>query len=326
MGPSSELGYDAFLRPSWLVTSRHLFHRRESDGALEEDEDHRHGQECVCEASESGCMFIHLFASVALIRMEDPERAGYLPKGLLLPAPAGSYDSCPRTELRYALVTPFRTVCWPALLTPRVPRSSQQKRQCSGRLTQGGRSSQVVRRPWGFQRRRNDVGGWSPHGRLRISSMQRAVSVSNVIAQGPEGYRLGEHESMIQLDEHLKKKGHDTHRVAKITRRRLVSGVSAKQLEKMQCLYRATWKRKLKEIEASELKEVHVSEALESSQVKKIEGYFHQDPSVQSSIQKGIPRQTEEGREDQEARWHAETTTRADESNATARLPCQRVW
>ena len=62
----------------------HLFHRLESDGDLEEDQDHRHRQECVSEASESGCKFVHLFASVALIRMEDPERAGPIPKGLSL--------------------------------------------------------------------------------------------------------------------------------------------------------------------------------------------------------------------------------------------------
>ena len=33
-------------------------------------------------------------------------------------------------------------------------------------------------------------------------------SVSKVIAQGPEGDRLGERESMTQLEEHLKTKGH----------------------------------------------------------------------------------------------------------------------
>ena len=71
---------------------------------------------------------------------------------------------------------------------------------------------------------RNYLGGWSPQGsdtyartRLRISLMQRAVS--RVVAQGPEGDRLGEHESMIPLEEHLKEKGHDTHMVAKITKK-----------------------------------------------------------------------------------------------------------
>ena len=48
-------------------------------------------------------------------------------------------------------------------------------------------------------------------------TMQRAVS--NVTAQGPEGDWLGEHESMIQLEEHLKKKEHDTHLVTKITKK-----------------------------------------------------------------------------------------------------------
>ena len=42
---------------------------------------------------------------------------------------------------------------------------------------------------------------------------------------------------MIQLEEHLKKNGHDTHTVAKITKK---NG----ELEKMQYLHRATWKTK----------------------------------------------------------------------------------
>ena len=72
------------------------------------------------------------------------------------------------------------------------------------------------------------------------------------------------------------------------SRRRLVGGVSAEQLEKIQYLHRATWKRKLKEIEGSKLKKIQVSETLGSSQVKKIEGSFRQDPSVQSSIRKSL--------------------------------------
>ena len=52
----------------------------------------------------------------------------------------------------------------------------------------------------------------------------------------------------------------------------------------MQYLHRAPWKKKRKEIEGSELRKIQVSEAFESSQVKKIEGSSHQDPSVQSSI------------------------------------------
>ena len=75
--------------------------------------------------------------------------------------------------------------------------------------------------------------------------------------------------------------------------------MSAKQLEKMQYLHRATWKNKLKEIEASELKKIEVSEALGSSQVKKIEvsealgssqvkkidSSFHQDPSPELDLE-----------------------------------------
>ena len=51
-------------------------------GLFEEDEDHRHRQERVCEASEGGCEFIHLFAPVALSGWQIPERAGPVPEGL----------------------------------------------------------------------------------------------------------------------------------------------------------------------------------------------------------------------------------------------------
>ena len=178
-----------------------------------------------------------------------------------LPAPPGAFDSCLRTELRCALgyaiqnrllasladnkgakvLTADATVFW----TPHSGRSFLPS--CTAAL--------------GFPKEeRDNLGGWSPKesdtyartAKLRISSMQRTVS--NVIARGPEGDRLGEQESMTQLEEHLKKKGYDTHMVAK-SRRRLVSEVSAKQLEKMQYLHTATGKRKLKEIEASELGE-----------------------------------------------------------------------
>ena len=90
MGPSPVLGHDAFLRPSWLVTGRHLSRRWESNRALEEDEDHGHRQERVCEAGESRCKFIHLFAPVALSRLADPERAGPIPEGLSLSSPSWS--------------------------------------------------------------------------------------------------------------------------------------------------------------------------------------------------------------------------------------------
>ena len=72
----------------------------------------------------------------------------------------------------------------------------------------GGHSSRVVRpAALGFPKEeRDNLGGWSPQGsdtnartaELRISSVQK--SVSNVIVQGPEGDRLGEQESMIQLE------------------------------------------------------------------------------------------------------------------------------
>ena len=60
-----------------------LSRRWESNRAFEEDEDHGHRQERVCEASESGCKFIHLFAPVALSRLADPERAGPHSRGTI---------------------------------------------------------------------------------------------------------------------------------------------------------------------------------------------------------------------------------------------------
>ena len=56
------------------------------------------------------------------------------------------------------------------------------------------------------------------------------------------------------------------------------------QLVKMQSLHRATWKRKLKKIEGSKLKKIQVSEALETSQVKKIEGCPKLDPEELSDM------------------------------------------
>ena len=51
-------------------------------GLLRRTKNHRHGQERVCEASESGRKFIHLNTPVALNGMADPLRAGPLQKGL----------------------------------------------------------------------------------------------------------------------------------------------------------------------------------------------------------------------------------------------------
>ena len=58
----------------------------------------------------------------------------------LLAAPAGAYDSCLRSELRYALGLRHPN-CWRFWQTARVPRCSQQKRRCFGRLTRRGHSS-----------------------------------------------------------------------------------------------------------------------------------------------------------------------------------------
>ena len=54
----------------------------------------------------------------------------------------------------------------------------------------------------------------------------------------------------------------------------------------MQHFDRATWKKKLKEIEPSELKKIEPSEALDRQQVKEIEASSQQGPSAQSSIRK----------------------------------------
>ena len=133
---------------------------------------------------------------------------------------------------------------------------------------------------WGSQRRNETtVEGGLPRGvtlsartaKLRISSMQRAVS--NVIAQGPVGDRLGVHESMTQLEEHLKEEGHDTHMVVKITKQ--IGEWSVRETSK----------------ESAVLAQGNLEEKTEgnrSSELKKIEGSFHQDPSVQSSIRKSL--------------------------------------
>ena len=181
VGPSAELGHDAFLRPPWLVPSRHHSQRWKSNTALEEDEDQRHRQERVCETSESGRKFIHLFAPVALSRLADPQRAGPIPKRLSPSSPSWSIRQLSadgaqvRPGLRHSessvgelgrqhkgakVLTAEATLFW----TPRSGRSFLPS--CTAAL--------------GFPKEeRDNLGGWSPQGsdtqartaKLRISSM-----------------------------------------------------------------------------------------------------------------------------------------------------------
>ena len=173
----------------------------------------------------------------------------------------------------------------------------------------------------GFPKKERDyLGGWSPQGgdtyartaRLRISPMQRAVP--NVIAQGPEGDRLGEHESMIQLEEHLKEKGHDTHMVAKITKK--ISGWSVRGTAgENAVLAQGNLEEKTEENPGLR--------SLRDLTGEENRGLF---PSVRASRARsvracgcrypGTPRQTEEGRKDQEARWHRRNN---DESRSEQR-------
>ena len=81
---------------------------------------------------------------VALSRLADPERAGPMPKGLSPSSPSWSIRQMSadgaqaRPGLRHS-----EPVCWRAWSTARVPKCSQQKPLCSGRLARGGHSSQL---------------------------------------------------------------------------------------------------------------------------------------------------------------------------------------
>ena len=253
----------------------------------------------------------------------------------LLPAPAGAHDSCLRTELRYALgyviqnrllaslvdskgaevLTAEATVFW----TPHSVRSFLPS--CTAAL--------------GFPKEeRGNLGGWSHQesdtcartARLRISSVQK--SVTNVIARGPEGDRLGEQESMIQLEEHLTKKGHDTHMVAKITKKigewsvRETAGENAVltqgNLEETTEGNRglgAEANRGLggpRELTGEENRRLFPSGSEPRARSGTVFGRGYP----------GTPRQNAKSRENQEARRHAKAATRADQSNAVAWLLC----
>ena len=187
-----------------------------------------HGQESVCEASESGRKFIHLYTPVALSGMADPVRAGHLQKGLSPSAPAGAYDSCLRTELRYALGYAIQNRLLARLVDDKGATVLTAEAMMFWTPHSGRSFLPSCTQALGFPKEERDfLGGWSHQGsdtyartaKLRISSMQK--SVSKVIAQGPEGDRLGERESMIQLEEHLtkKRKGHNTRMVSNITKK-----------------------------------------------------------------------------------------------------------
>ena len=74
-------------------------------------------------------------------------------------------------------VSPFRIVCWRAWSTARVPEYSQQKQRSSGRLTRGGHSSQVVRRPWGSRKRNETTSeGGLPRGATPVRGRRSSAS------------------------------------------------------------------------------------------------------------------------------------------------------
>ena len=206
----------------------------------------------------------------------------------LLPAPAGAYDSCLRTELRYALGYAIQNRLLARLVDDKCATVLTAEATMFWTPHSGRSFLPSCTQALGFPKDERDfLSGWSLQGsdtysrtaKLRISSMQK--SVSKVIAQGPEGDRLGERESIDPAG------SKDTTLTwLRTSRRRLVSGVSAKQLENMQHFHRATWKKKLNEIEPSELKKIEPSEALDRQQVKEIEASSQQGPSAQSLIRK----------------------------------------
>ena len=137
---------------------------------------------------------------------------------------------------------------------------------------------------------------------------------------------------MIQLEEHLKQKEHDTHMVAKITKKI------------------GEWSVRETAGENAALTQGNLEEKTEGNRGLGAEGNPGRKPSRAHRRRKsralsvrirasrarsrrafgcgcpGTPRQTTESRENQEAGRHAEAATRADQSNAIARLLCQRVW
>ena len=144
----------------------------------------------------------------------------------LLPAPAGAYGSCLRTELRYALGHAIQNRLLASLVDGKGAKVLTAEATVFWTPHSGRSFLPSCTQALGFPKEERDfLGGWSPQGsdtysrtaKLRISSMQKAVS--HVIAQGPKEDRLGERESIIQLEEHLTRKGHDTHTVANITKK-----------------------------------------------------------------------------------------------------------
>ena len=242
--------HDAFLRPPWLVSSRHHSQRWESDRALEGGRRGTYKNVSARPVRVDASSFISspqwLSAGWQILNELAPFQRDHL-----LPAPAGAYDSCLRMELRYVLgyaiqnrllaslvdskgakvLTAEATVFW----TPHSGRSFLLS--CTAAL--------------GFPREERDYfGGWSPqasdtHARTAkpgISSIQR--SVFGCDRAGPrrrQARRAGKHDPAGKTPETERTRhshGCEDHE------RRLVSGVSAKELEKMQYLHRTTWKKK----------------------------------------------------------------------------------
>ena len=219
--------------------------------------------------------------------------------------------------------------------------SSGKLLRCSGHHTRGGASSRVAWRPRGSLRKNGTISEDGPpraaiptrgqRNSESLSTLQK--SVSRVIAQGPEGDRLGVQETMFPLHENLTKKGHDTHKVAKIAEN--IGEWSARETRetggKVAALTKGNLENKteenrgsaLKEIAGSELKEIEGSELkeIEGPQLKEVEGSFKQNPNSQINRQKW----TSWRQKNQETR-HAKAASGTDQSDFIAGLLCVRVW
>ena len=142
---------------------------------------------------------MRVHSSLRLSGMADPERAGPFQRDCLLPAPSGAYDICLRTELRYALGYAIQNRLLASLADNEGAKALIAEATVFWTPHSGRSFLPSCTAALGFPKDERDyLGGWSLQGsdtnartaKLRIWSMQR--SVSNVIAQGPEGDRLGE--------------------------------------------------------------------------------------------------------------------------------------
>ena len=182
--------HDAFLRPPWLVSSRHHSQRWESDRALEGGRRGTHKNVSARPVRVDASSFISspqwLSAGWQILNELAPFQRDHL-----LPAPAGLYDSCLRMEFRYALVYAIQNRLLASLVDSKGAKVLTAEATVFWTPHSGRSFLLSCTAALGFPREERDyLGGWSPqasdtHARTAkpgISSMQR--SVSDVIAQG----------------------------------------------------------------------------------------------------------------------------------------------